>query len=249
MKRSLACAAVILSLIASMGQQARAGDVASIITEIRYLIDDVSTDVAKQTYSDTALLARVNLAQTDVCMKTMILTDNLYVAMSSGVWNVNIPTMTVMVNGVAIRYSSYVAGTSTITVYKSLERVTRQGLELQFPTWMTATASLPTKYFTSNGQIWVYPPPSVQYSSICVYAAVKGNALTTSSTPYNGRNDLEQFHDLLVYYVVAKCREDEGDYNAATYWYNKYVTLVGYATAYAASKPDWAPSFVYSPTK
>lgn len=204
---------------------------ADILAQVRLLEkDNVSTSYR---WTDAQLLARANIIQEDICVKTFCLQKRYYITTSSGTGEYRLPTDCIKI----LRAGYFISGSTA--AYKRLTYTTIAGQDLQNGNWQKTMEAegLPLEYYRRSDYIGLKPTPSNSYYGTDYiqmdYVANASSMTNTTDIPLNGDYMLYPFHQAIVYGVAALCEYDRG--NTAGYtnlqtvyldWLAKIYTIV-----------------------
>lgn len=196
-------------------------------TQARRLLRDTSTDPNKQRWSSQQMWDRVNMGEIDIIVRTRCLTRRAWETSVTDISEYELP-----LDWIASLRVSYAIKplTGTTTGYKRIEYYTLDGLDTWKSGWEEADSGYPSKYYYRNTKICIQPAPSSTYAGskfIQLDYAYRCSSMTADAdVPFDGVRYLYPYHPIIVWYVVAMCKYDEGDRNLGDFYWAKYMSDV-----------------------
>lgn len=178
--------------------------------QIRNYIDDPSTDIAKQRWTDTEINFQINQAQRDICDITFCIIKSTSINLVTDTTDYTLPT------------DFYVTERVIYDGDDILTEVTINAQDRDEETWIVFSSGTPTNYYINkeNTKIGLYPVPSAKAAvpNLDVwYIAVPTDLSSDSSVPFNSITKLYAYHHLIIYYVVGHILLEGGDPTAMTW--------------------------------
>jgi len=210
-------------------------------TQARYLLLDKSTDTTKQTWTDSMLNTRIEMAQIEIARKTLCLERTTYYTTYMSTRGYALPSDLLLINRVAY----YVL--KTTNVYQRITRWTLAGIDEDNNYWQQLADGQPQKYYLWASSINIVPAPNSSYageSRLQIdYFKIPDTLSSDTSIPFDGEYRLYPYHPLLIYYVVAWCKRDLRLFDEANYYEQQFYNLMSLMMNEISQKPDWFPDF------
>lgn len=190
-----------------------------LITEIRRLIKDTSTDSALQRWTDAILLERLNNVQQEVCAFTGMLEDRISINVTSGTAEY---AFTSTVQAVKKAYWKDDNG-----VYIALTKRTETELDLMESDWRDADGT-PTSYYIRDNYIGLYPNPDVTRTAGLRVDIIEipTDLSADSDVPFDSEYQFYFAHEGLAFGVARLCSLDENKWDAVNVFETKYFNVI-----------------------
>lgn len=217
---------LIICLLATSGFCYNLGQLRN---HIRLLVKDTNSDTTKRRWSDAILNERINIAQDEVIKYTRCLESRITMDTVANTKEYQLPANCVVVERVAYSiYTSTYGVNSSTAGYKRLIYVTIAGKDKDVLSgWEATSASNPTEYYIRGSTIiGLHPTPSSSYAGsnrLQIDYTINASSMTNDTDiPFNGSNQLYNYHSIIMSHVVAYCKYDENDLNSFSLWLQKF---------------------------
>lgn len=203
-----------------------------ILAEIKRSLKEPASGVGH--WTDSELLRRVNIGQRKIVRYTDCLQAKTNINSISGEPNYNKPANFLKI--IRVYYGKnrlFGVPVADLDIWSA---------EMRGQVWQDIVGN-PTHYIEYPDKITLYPKPISSGDSISIEYVVKPNDLVyVDETPFNGVSYLEDYHDLIVSFVLWRCLLEDGNQLYAEHK-NDFLQGVAHLRAEMKGRPDIISSF------
>lgn len=227
------CRFLLPALLAFPVPLKAAETLSQLITDARVLTLDAASST-RQRFSDTQITQFLNVGQRQAMINNHCLQQNLVFQLVPGTTYYSLP-------------SNYLAITRVTIGSKWLLEMTPASLDGRSRSWETASG-YPTYYFTNYSSRSLvgfapWPATSSDTDTVKVEYDIQANDLINSTDqPFNGINELQDYHHMLAYFAAYVMETIEGQTAQAQAFLGIYTNGVKEMTNHCTERPNYLPS-------
>jgi len=164
----------------------------SLRTQIRFTINDPSTDTVVQRWHDDQINIVINEAQRQISDDSWCLHGSTEISCITGTTSYALPNDCYAISRVLFNNSNI------------LPQATIGSLDMNQSYWFKQSTGVPINYYwTWNNKIGLYYVPDIPYILDIDYIKEATDMVNDSDIPFDGNNRLNAYHELIVWYASA----------------------------------------------